>query len=367
LCSNACAKTVSTHVLVHPFSIIIIPFLYKLGVSVMMNLSFTREEKLFVLAEMIKASRIDVESLVDFIKYHRIEPDWMSMQIPLGRNMNQCMQFAGHISITTPYLKRRPSSVDFEPPTKRPAFSELPEHARPTSSQGILQPVWQPPTPTTAAGPRSANGLVDSSPQTSAPGPAPKKRGRPSRADKAKRDLRPLLPQHLAPRPSPGPVLLHPFSPTTPRPILPALGSPRDIRRGPLDPPSWSPPSMYRVSPEGEEKVPDKAREQTMDTEAARPVSSHLGSPSRVHQTVHHNHQHFPSESMGRAFDKPSSPTSSAYPRSGSLSQARNPPMASSTPSRRESTMTRDSPMMGKSPMSVVSSIGREVPLSNPA
>jgi hypothetical protein len=359
---------------------------------------------------MIKASRIDVESLVDFIKYHRIEPDWMSMQIPLGtymtppylppymkdpdktclfhpfrgfrcphffivrqlmvgtgRNMNQCMQFAGHISITTPYLKRRPSSVDFEPPTKRPAFSELPEHARPTSSQGILQPVWQPPTPTTAAGPRSANGLVDSSPQTSAPGPAPKKRGRPSRADKAKRDLRPLLPQHLAPRPSPGPVLLHPFSPTTPRPILPALGSPRDIRRGPLDPPSWSPPSMYRVSPEGEEKVPDKAREQTMDTEAARPVSSHLGSPSRVHQTVHHNHQHFPSESMGRAFDKPSSPTSSAYPRSGSLSQARNPPMASSTPSRRESTMTRDSPMMGKSPMSVVSSIGREVPLSNPA
>jgi hypothetical protein len=32
--------------------------------------------------------------------------------------------------------------------------------------------------------------------------PAVKKRGRPSRADKAKRDLRPLLPQHIVPRPS---------------------------------------------------------------------------------------------------------------------------------------------------------------------
>jgi hypothetical protein len=33
---------------------------------------------------MIKASRIDIDSLIRFIKYHKIEPDWMSMQIPLG-------------------------------------------------------------------------------------------------------------------------------------------------------------------------------------------------------------------------------------------------------------------------------------------
>lgn len=51
--------------------------------------------------------------------------------------------------------------------------------------------------------PRPAMNGARMSPRPSPPPPttAPKKRGRPSRADRAK-DLRPQLPQHLAPRPS---------------------------------------------------------------------------------------------------------------------------------------------------------------------
>jgi hypothetical protein len=39
----------------------------------------------FVLAEMIKASHMDVGILVEFIKHHEIQPDWLSMQLPGGR------------------------------------------------------------------------------------------------------------------------------------------------------------------------------------------------------------------------------------------------------------------------------------------
>jgi hypothetical protein len=39
----------------------------------------------FVLAEMIKASHMDVGVLVDFVKQHDIRADWMSMQLPSGR------------------------------------------------------------------------------------------------------------------------------------------------------------------------------------------------------------------------------------------------------------------------------------------
>ncbi|KAI9167479.1 Oxidoreductase calM [Paramyrothecium foliicola] len=233
--------------------------------------------KLFVLAEIIKASRIDVESLVHFIKYHNIEPDWMNMQIPLGRNMNQCMQFAEHISITTSSLKRRPSSDDFGHPSKRLAFSDMPEQTRPTSSPGILQPAPPPPPPSytayTTAHTTPSNGFIETSPQPPVPVMA-KKRGRPSRADKAKRDLRPLLPQHLAPRPPPGAAPPQVPSPPAARPILPAIGSPRDFRRGPLDPRSWSPPSLYRVSPGVEEKSPARHQERIVEGDHSRPTNA---------------------------------------------------------------------------------------------
>ena len=39
----------------------------------------------FVLAEIIKLSQLDVGVLVDFIKSHGIQPNWMHMQLPGGR------------------------------------------------------------------------------------------------------------------------------------------------------------------------------------------------------------------------------------------------------------------------------------------
>ena len=38
----------------------------------------------FVLGEMIKVSTIDVATLVDFIRNHQVEPNWMLMQLPGG-------------------------------------------------------------------------------------------------------------------------------------------------------------------------------------------------------------------------------------------------------------------------------------------
>lgn len=38
----------------------------------------------FVLAEIIKASQLDVNVLASFVNAQGIEPDWMQMQLPLG-------------------------------------------------------------------------------------------------------------------------------------------------------------------------------------------------------------------------------------------------------------------------------------------
>lgn len=38
----------------------------------------------FVLAEYIKASQVDTEQLVAFIKMHNLQADWFSMQLPGG-------------------------------------------------------------------------------------------------------------------------------------------------------------------------------------------------------------------------------------------------------------------------------------------
>jgi hypothetical protein len=49
----------------------------------------------FILAEMIKLSQLDVAVLVDFVKAHGIEPEWMQqqwfhMQLPRGRPAPEC-------------------------------------------------------------------------------------------------------------------------------------------------------------------------------------------------------------------------------------------------------------------------------------
>jgi hypothetical protein len=37
-----------------------------------------------VLAEIIKTSTLDVEAIAAFVRSSQIDPDWMSMQLPLG-------------------------------------------------------------------------------------------------------------------------------------------------------------------------------------------------------------------------------------------------------------------------------------------
>ncbi|EQB55440.1 hypothetical protein CGLO_04636 [Colletotrichum gloeosporioides Cg-14] len=72
---------------------------------------FSEEEKRLILAEVIKTSNLDLGHLVDFLKLHKTEPNWLKMQLPPGRTMEQCIQvteqmFQGPMRI--PDLKRKP-------------------------------------------------------------------------------------------------------------------------------------------------------------------------------------------------------------------------------------------------------------------
>ena len=141
------------------------------------------------------------------------------------------MAVAGEMTTQSSHLKRkRADEVSTEANPGRPAFRSV----YPSGSTSLHRnaPVAISPAPIQIA-PRPSNGHRPS-PHPSPPPltPAPKKRGRPSRADKAKRDLRPLLPQHLAPRPSEHPAGAH-----EPRVILPAPAMPERYSRSPVSRP----------------------------------------------------------------------------------------------------------------------------------
>ena len=126
------------------------------------------------------------------------------------------MQAVDRLAGTSSTLKRKGSTeLHGKSSTKRAAAAGSYEPGPSAHHIGIAS-VTQPPVTIL---PRPANGF-DPAPNPSPPVPAAapaKKRGRPSRADKARRDLRPLLPQHLAPRPPDHPSALFDV-----RPILPA-------------------------------------------------------------------------------------------------------------------------------------------------
>lgn len=87
--------------------------------------AFTEDEKRFVLAEYIKASQVETEQLVEFIKTYNLQADWFSMQLPGGRNMHQCMRAASSmLDIDLQF----PSLPNLEP-RKRKSVSDLTEHA----------------------------------------------------------------------------------------------------------------------------------------------------------------------------------------------------------------------------------------------
>ncbi|KAL6414701.1 hypothetical protein AUP68_01233 [Ilyonectria robusta] len=162
-----------------------------------MGSPFTDEENRFLLAEMIKANRLDNEIIKKFIKANGIDPNWMQMQLPLGRNMNQCLQAAEHMGFERrAWPKRKMSDDQSEPAAKRIALPG-----------GLEQQVMVAVAPSTTSThvailprPASSSAEIPSiiAPPV-APSTAPKKKGRPARADKAR--FRPILPQHIAPRP----------------------------------------------------------------------------------------------------------------------------------------------------------------------
>ncbi|KAI1641054.1 hypothetical protein F4809DRAFT_637178 [Biscogniauxia mediterranea] len=147
-----------------------------------MDTTFSDDEKRFVLAEMIKVSTIDVHTLVNFIKAHNVEPNWMSMQLPGGRNMNQCLGAVDNMF-----------QAKFPPPnltSKRKSLSDLVEHS--AKRQAIIAPVEPPLAPARVIQPRPpppngyspAPSIGNSPAATTTMTTTGKKRGRPSKADK---------------------------------------------------------------------------------------------------------------------------------------------------------------------------------------
>ncbi|KAI0883378.1 uncharacterized protein GGS22DRAFT_29672 [Annulohypoxylon maeteangense] len=167
-----------------------------------MDTTFSDDEKRFVLGEMIKVSTIDVYTLVEFIKAHHVEPNWMSMQLPGGRNMNQCFG-AVETMFQTKYPP--PNLTSF----KRKSLSDLVDH--PAKRQAMMAPLEPPVTAARVIQPRPPpNGYppavpVSISPPVTSTG---KKRGRPSKADKEAQaravysrisEYTPITPAPLAP------------------------------------------------------------------------------------------------------------------------------------------------------------------------
>ncbi|KAK3901046.1 hypothetical protein C8A05DRAFT_16717 [Staphylotrichum tortipilum] len=92
---------------------------------------FNEAEKRFVLAEMIKLSQLDVNVLVNFVKAHGIQPDWLHMQLPGGRNMSQCL----HAAET---MFREPMPPPLISPLKRKSLGDLPDYV--SKRQAIASP-----------------------------------------------------------------------------------------------------------------------------------------------------------------------------------------------------------------------------------
>ncbi|KAI0455515.1 hypothetical protein F5B21DRAFT_513996 [Xylaria acuta] len=143
-----------------------------------MDTTFSDDEKRFVLGEIIKVSAIDVPTLVDFIKAHKVEPNWMLMQLPGGRNMSQCVRAVDNMF----QIKFPPPNIG--PLGKRKSLDDLTDH--PAKRQAIMTSFEPPLAPVRTLQPRLllANGYpppIASTPTVSATG---KKRGRPSKADK---------------------------------------------------------------------------------------------------------------------------------------------------------------------------------------
>ncbi|KAF3769881.1 hypothetical protein M406DRAFT_105114 [Cryphonectria parasitica EP155] len=87
--------------------------------------NFTEDEKRFVLAEYIKASQVDTEQLVAFIKMNQLQTDWFSMQLP------------GDLP-SVPNLKKRKSASDLlteQAPKRMASMAHIPYHQQQQQQQ----------------------------------------------------------------------------------------------------------------------------------------------------------------------------------------------------------------------------------------
>ncbi|KAL7900873.1 hypothetical protein HDV63DRAFT_295389 [Trichoderma sp. SZMC 28014] len=178
-----------------------------------MAASFSLDEKRFVLAEMIKCSTVDVEMLIRFVESNVSDPNWMTMQIPSGRNLEQCMQVTNR-SPTAPNHRSAMTQNDH----LANSGMNHPRQIAPRTSPGGQTPGAMPMSPVNMPPWPPADGVEDrrAPPYEVSNAPAPRKRGRPSRVDRS--TVAPPRLANIAPRPpqsAPGS--------NTPRPILPAL------------------------------------------------------------------------------------------------------------------------------------------------
>lgn len=183
---------------------------------------------------MIKCSTVDIERLARFVESNVLDPKWITMQIPSGRNLQQCMQVVDSLSTTSGYRSALSQSDHLTSNgmnhTRQMAPRMSPggqtSGALPTSP-GLMSP-WQHPD---GAEDRRVLPLE-------APGDqAPKKRGRPPRVDR-KTAAPPRL-ANIAPKPPP----LSP-GPNTPRTILPATPRQAESQNPQPQPPVRAPPSL---------------------------------------------------------------------------------------------------------------------------
>ncbi|KAI1754302.1 hypothetical protein F4782DRAFT_528735 [Xylaria castorea] len=226
-----------------------------------MDTTFSEDEKRFVLGEIIKVSAINVPTLVDFIKAHKVEPNWMLMQLPGGRNMNQTV---GAVDNMFQMQFPRPN---IEPLGKHKSAGDLNDH--PAKRQAITTSSFEPPFAPVVRPlqprPLYANGYPPVTPIASTPtvSTTGKKRGRPSKADK-EAQARAAHTRNTE------------YAPIVPAPPAPLMATPtgQPLRE------YASSPGYEIAGTAGDQSSKKRARPNTIDSPRQPPSSFILASPA---------------------------------------------------------------------------------------
>ncbi|KAF5549011.1 hypothetical protein FPHYL_9761 [Fusarium phyllophilum] len=156
---------------------------------------FNDQEKRHLLAEIIKHSQLDVQYLESLVRH--IEPNWMQMQLPNGRNMAQCMETAQNMCIGQRGTKRKASEEESNTQNNtdgqlhnNQALPLLSQHSPAQNSPANFQ-----------RQPAMAPGLHLQQPKQPEQ-PPKKKKGRPAYAGRDVTSQRPFNPRPIAPKPS---------------------------------------------------------------------------------------------------------------------------------------------------------------------